>query len=107
MTITAKASDKRVQFDVLPERLAEMDQLMAFCDIRTRKDLFDQAMTLFDWAVHEMRNGNEIASYNRRKDNVEVVRLPVLENAARRAKSHQPVQLVETQPGGPPLAIAK
>jgi hypothetical protein len=88
---------RRVQFDLLPARLAEFDQLMIFCDLKTRKEMFDNAMTLFEWAVHEVMNGNEISSYNRKIDHVEVVRFPVLENAARRAKSLQVVK-VEEQP---------
>jgi hypothetical protein len=96
MTITAKAPDRRVQFDLVPERIRELDELMVLCDLRTRKDLFDNAMSLFEWAVHEVRSGNEVASYNRTADHVEVVRLPVLENAARKAKSHRQIELVDT-----------
>ena len=103
-TMTAKHADpRRVQFDLLPDRLAEFDRLISFCDLRTRKDLFDNAMTLFEWAVHEVQNGKEIASYDRNADHVEVVRLPVLENAARRAKS-PPVQLVDTSKA-PPASV--
>lgn len=88
--------DRRVQFDVHPDRVAELDQLMVFCDLRTRKDLFDNAMTLFEWAVDEVRKGNQIASYDRGSDHVEIVRLPVLENAARKAQSFRMVELVDT-----------
>jgi hypothetical protein len=85
-----------VQFDLLPDRLAEFEQLMEWCDLRTRKDLFDNAMTLFEWAVYEVRNGNQIASHNPTNDHVEVIRLPVLDNAARRAKS-RPIKLVPSK----------
>ncbi len=91
------ATERRVQFDVLPERLAEYDQLMSFCDIKGRRDLFEHAMTLFEWAVNEVRSGNEIASYNRETDNVEIVRFPVLDNAARRAKSGRVLELVPNE----------
>jgi len=97
MTTNAlKAADlRRVQVELSSDRLAEFDRLMAFCDLKTRKDLFDNSMTLFEWAVEEVRAGNEIASYNRDTDHVEVVRFPVLDNAARRAKS-PPIELVST-----------
>jgi hypothetical protein len=88
-------TERRIQFDLHTERLGELDQLMTFCDLKTRKELFDNAMTLFEWAVQEVRAGNEIASYNRSTEHVEVVRLPVLDNAARRAKS-RPIELVTT-----------
>jgi hypothetical protein len=92
--------DRRVQFDLLPERIAEMDQVMIYCDLRTRKDLFDNAMTLFEWAVEEVRKGNKIASYNRDTDHVEVVRFPVLENAARKAQTTKTLAVVPTSDGG-------
>jgi hypothetical protein len=78
-----------------PERLMELDRLMAFCHLKTRKALFDNAIMLLEWAVQEVRAGNEIASYNRSSDHVEAVRFPVLDNAARRAKA-RPVELVST-----------
>jgi hypothetical protein len=98
------AEQKRIQFDLLPERLSAFDQLMVFCDLKTRKELFDNAMTLFEWAVHEVMNGSEIASYNRKTDHVEVVRLPVLENAARRAKNLKVVHVEELRESDPPQA---
>jgi hypothetical protein len=88
--------ERRVQFDLLPERIFELDQLMTFCDLKTRKDLFDNAMTLFEWAVEEVRKGNQIAAYDRKNDHVETVRLPVLENAARRAAATKTIALVRT-----------
>lgn len=96
MTIPKTTEPRRIQFDFLQGRLAEFDQLMDFCDLKTRKDLFDNAMTLFEWAVQEVRQGNEIASYNRGSDHVEVVRFPVLDNAARRARASQAPSLVDT-----------
>jgi hypothetical protein len=102
MTTMVKAKDtntdpRRVQFDLLPSRLAELDQLMEFCEMSTRKELFDNAMTLFEWAVHEVRAGRAVASYDRKADHVEIVRFPVLDNAARRALAHKPVSLVDTE----------
>jgi hypothetical protein len=97
MTIAVKASDRRVQFDLAPQRISELDELIVLCDLKTRKDLFDNAMTLFEWAVHEVMSGNEVSSYNRSTDHVEVIRLPVLENAARKSKSHRKVELVDTR----------
>jgi len=86
---------RRVQFNLLPERLADLDQLMIFCEMRTRTELFDSAMTLFEWAVQEVRRGNVVASYNQQDDHVEIVRFPVLDNAARRAHSHKTAGFVK------------
>ena len=73
---------------------------MIFCDLKTRKDLFDNAMTLFEWAVEEVRKGNRIASYNKDTDHVEIVRFPVLDNAARKAQTTRPLAVVPTSIGG-------
>jgi hypothetical protein len=93
--MTMKSTDRRVQFDVLPARLADFDRLMTLCDLKTRKDLFDNAITLLEWAVNEVvLNGRKVASYDSGADDVQIVRLPVLENAARKAV--RPVELVRT-----------
>lgn len=103
---TSRAPDKRVQFDISPERLAALDDLMSLCGVRTRKDLFDNAMTLLEWAANETARGRKIASYKEDTDKVEVVRFPVLENAWRNRRSLESVHLVDTagrnvKPGRP------
>ena len=96
MNSNAKLLDRRIQFEVLASRLAEIDELMAFCDLKTRKDLFDNAMTFFEWAVHEVMAGRQIASYDSLEDSVQVVRFPVLDNAARKSKVCKPISVVNT-----------
>ena len=101
MTMKARETAKdvrRVQFDLLPHRLAAFDQLMEFCDLHTRKDLFNNAMTLFEWAVQEVRAGRKVASYDNGSDHVEIVRFPVLDNAARRAQELRTIKPVDTTP---------
>jgi hypothetical protein len=94
MSMTVKLADRSVPFDFVPERIGDLNELMVLCDFRTRKDFFDNAMSLFEWAVHEVSRGKEVASYNRTADHIEVVRLPVLEKAARKAKSYRQICLV-------------
>ena len=97
--------DKRVQFDLLPERVAEFDRIVALCDLKTRKELFDNAVTLFEWALEERLKGNEIASYNREGDHVEIVRFLILDTAAKRARAQKTVELVATD--GAPVRATK
>ena len=49
----------RVQFDVPLQRLEELDKLMPD---RTRKDIFENAMLLLEWAVQERKLGHKIGS---------------------------------------------
>jgi len=82
----AEVSDKvRVQIDVTAAHLAAMDQLMTFCGLSKRKELFDVSMSLFAWAVGEAREGRRIASYDRENDHIETVLVPALEFARTRA----------------------
>jgi metal-responsive CopG/Arc/MetJ family transcriptional regulator len=40
----------RIQLDLPDEQVAELDERMAETKLRTRKDFFNNALTLFDWA---------------------------------------------------------
>jgi len=79
----------RIQIDVSPSQLVSYDRLMHFCDLNTKKDLLDNAMTLFDWAVEEARKGRRIASYDEKLDDVEKIRFPVLEAALKHAQQQK------------------
>jgi hypothetical protein len=107
MNEVVSAKDRRVQFDVLPERIAELDHMMIVCGMNTRKELFDNATTLFEWAVDEVRKGRQIASYDRNTDNVEIIRLPVLDRAARRALSPQEALSTGSRAGQPGVSPAR
>lgn len=68
-----KSSKFSVQIE-LSERQAEMfDELKNDCELETRKELFNLAMTLLHWAVKETKNGRKIASYDPLHDNVETI----------------------------------
>ncbi len=81
---TIHNSDRRVQFDFNSARIADMEKLILFCDMKTRKELIDNALSLFEWAVDEIRDGKQIASYKRDTDKVEIIRMPSLENAVKK-----------------------
>jgi len=46
--------------------------------ITTKKDLLNNAVTLFEWAVNEKRNGNIIASIDEQNNKVKEVVMPSL-----------------------------
>ena len=70
----------RFKLDMPPNQAAAFDIMMESCGLEERKDLFNAAMTLFDWAVREVDRGRKIASYDEEADSVEVILLPALEN---------------------------
>jgi metal-responsive CopG/Arc/MetJ family transcriptional regulator len=52
----------KFQFELPEDRVKELEELMRKAKISTRKDLFNSALTLLEWAVHEKEAGRAIAS---------------------------------------------
>lgn len=75
----------RMQFDLPEERLKELDTLMSKCGISTRKELFNYALTMLEWAVEESEIGHEIAAIDRVNKEFYSLRMPVLKRQARTA----------------------
>jgi hypothetical protein len=69
----------RIQLDMPDEQVEVLDHLMQDLNIRTRKDLFNNALTLFEWAVKEKRAGRAIASINEADGKFREILMPVLE----------------------------
>lgn len=76
----------RVQFDLTPERLEELDRLMAVCGFETRKELFNNALSFFEAAVDEVQRGNDIAAVNMDDKTYSRLVLPALVRVAQAAK---------------------
>jgi metal-responsive CopG/Arc/MetJ family transcriptional regulator len=53
---------KRIQLELPEERLNELERLMEQTGTATKKDLLNDALTLFEWALHERQAGRKIAS---------------------------------------------
>jgi len=50
----------RIQFDLSEPRLKAMQKLMADLDCGTNKEIFENALTLLEWAAEESANGNTV-----------------------------------------------
>ena len=72
----------RIQLDLPEEQVKELDELMRETNITTRKDLFNNALTLFQWAVKAKRAGRMIASIDEEKGTSKELVMPALENVA-------------------------
>ena len=55
-------SSVRFQIDLTPEELELFERLSVVCGIRTKRELVTNALSLFRWAVKEVRNGRSICS---------------------------------------------
>lgn len=68
----------RLQIDMPDHRIKALEQLMEDCGLATKKDVVNNALTLFQWAVDEKKHGNAIASVDRQKDVYRELQMPAL-----------------------------
>ncbi len=76
----AKKDNKRIVFEIPASRVERMDSLMEKCGLDTRKDLINNALALFEWAVSETENGKLIAALDESSSNYQQIILPALKN---------------------------
>ncbi|HEY2884084.1 MAG TPA: hypothetical protein VGJ08_02580 [Rhizomicrobium sp.] len=72
----------RIQIDLDENRVRELEQLMVVCGLVTKKELFNNALTLFEWAVDSVRQGRTIASLNEEEQKYRELETPALRTAA-------------------------
>jgi len=70
----------RIQLELPEERVRELEALMSEVGLRTKKDLFNNALTLLEWAVKERKAGHVIASVDERENRIRQIVMPVLES---------------------------
>ena len=78
-------SKTRFQFDVQDGRAEEVKALMRDIGAESNRELFNNALTLLEWAVAEVRNGNKIASVNDGKKVYRELQMPALNYASKRS----------------------
>jgi hypothetical protein len=70
----------RFQVEVTEEQSKSLDELARQVGLRTKKELFNNALTLFKWAVKERRKGRIICSVGS-NDSIKELEMPVLDAA--------------------------
>jgi hypothetical protein len=78
---TPMASIQRIQIELPEDRVRELETLMEQTGTNTKKDLLNNALTLFEWAVNERRAGRIIASVDEHEKRYKEVVMPTLERA--------------------------
>ncbi len=78
----------RVQFEMTNDRLTELDQLKYRGKFESRRELFNAAFELLDWAVEQAEKGRDIASLNIDDNDTthHIFALPVLLRLQRNAR---------------------
>ena len=80
-----ESKKSRLQLDITEEMLLEIEDVMLVCRITSKKDLFNNAFTLWQWAIEQARAGREIVSASPKRDDFEILKMPAIE-AARKKK---------------------
>ena len=68
----------RIQFELPEDKVKDLEKLMKEADINTRKDLFNNALTLLEWAIKEKKTGRIIASIDEQKHRYKELIMPAL-----------------------------
>lgn len=79
----------RIQFELPEEKVKELEALMQEARISTRKDLFNNALTLFEWAIEERRAGRSIASVDEQNKKYKELVMPALAAVAPKSNNGQ------------------
>jgi hypothetical protein len=66
----------RIQFELSDEKARELDALVADAGVATRKDLLNNALSLFQWVVEERKVGRQIASLDESKKSFKELDMP-------------------------------
>jgi plastocyanin len=74
----------RLQVDLSEEKAKELRDLMADTASQTYEQLFNNALTIFEWAATEVKAGNSIVVVNERRQGHRVLVMPALEEVAKR-----------------------
>ena len=73
----------RVQFDLAPSRVDQIDIMMQVGGLDARKDLINNALSILEWAIEEVQAGHEIGAIDKTNQRYEILRMPVLSQAAK------------------------
>jgi len=76
----------RIQIEVDESGARVLDEIKQSTGLSTYKEIFNNSITLLEWAVKQRIEGRTIASLDERSKNYKELQMPPLEAAARRAK---------------------
>ena len=89
----------RVQFEMAKEKMADLDRLRVQTALRTRREVFDNALTFFEWGVTASINGHLVAAIDEQNGEYQPILMPVFAAAHRRAQAEGG----KARPQRPPL----
>ncbi len=79
----------RLQIELDPENMEELEEIQELGGLRTKKDLWNNAITLLKWAAREQARGAAIFSINEDEGLYKELEMPFLETYATNARRRQ------------------
>lgn len=76
----------RTQLEMSAEKVAELESMMQETELKTKKELFNYALTLLEWALKERREGRIIASIDEATNKIKELDMPIFETVMRKGK---------------------
>lgn len=80
---------KRFQINFTQERLAELEELMVVVGAPTKKDLINNALSLLNWMVKEVKDGRIIASLDEVEMKYKELVMPLLDEIKARCANSE------------------
>ena len=80
----------REQFDLSLAQSQLLEQLMAECDLPTKKAVLENALVILGWAVRETKEGRSIAAVHEAKKVYRELTMPALEAVRHKAQRREP-----------------
>ena len=96
----------RIQFEMTREKAADLNRLMRLTAIRSRRELFDHALTFFDWGVSESMRGHLVAAIDEGNGLYQPVLMPAFATA-RKFPGSQSGKLKRPRPRRPGARAAR
>jgi len=85
---------KRFQINFTPERLVELEELMVVVGAPTKKDLINNALSLLNWMVKEVKDGRIIASLDEVEMKYKELVMPLLDEIKARCANAEKLRNV-------------
>jgi hypothetical protein len=76
----------RMNFEFPEDRIQDLKQLQGDTGAESMKELVNNAFTILEWAVNEIKNGNEIAAVSEKDKTYRVLVMPLLQRIGRIAQ---------------------
>lgn len=67
-------------FDVTEKGLRDIEEMMQVTGTTTKKDLFNNALTILQWAIEERQKGHSIAAISETTNITWMLEMPILRN---------------------------